>query len=109
LAAQSAVKIAIEKQGWYRVYQDELVAAGLDPAVDPRGLRLYLHGHEQPIQVHNATPGRFDVGDFVEFHGVGQDTLYTDQHVYWLVAAGDGGMRVPVLNRPAVPPLLGMA
>ena len=41
IASQPGIKIGIREQGWYRVSQPELVAAGLDPGVDPRRLRLF--------------------------------------------------------------------
>jgi hypothetical protein len=51
LAGSRAVKIYIQEEGWYRVTQPELVAAGLDPAVNPRFLQLFVDGQEQPILV----------------------------------------------------------
>jgi Peptidase family C25 len=101
LAAGPAVKIDICEDGWYRVYQEDLVAAGLDPSTAPESIRLYLHGHEQRVQVHNALPRRFDHGDFLEFYGQSQDTPSTGCHVYWLVAGRSGGERVPVLESSA--------
>ncbi|MGH8067686.1 MAG: C25 family cysteine peptidase [Candidatus Entotheonellia bacterium] len=100
LAAQPAVKIAVREEGWYRVSQEALVTAGLDPASDPHGLRLYLQGREQAIQVHSALPGRFGPGDSIEFYGYGQDTPSSDQHIYWLVAGGGGGARIAVVDSP---------
>ena len=49
LAAQKAVKISVNHEGWYRVTQPELVRAGIDPKVDPRMLQLYVDGKESPI------------------------------------------------------------
>jgi subtilisin-like proprotein convertase family protein len=103
LAAKPAVKISIHDEGWYRIYQSDLVAAGFDATVDPAGLGLYLQGQEQAIQVHNAVPGRFGAGDFIEFYGIGQNTAHTDRHIYWLVVGESGGERVPVLERSAEP------
>src|SRR5205085_6975232 len=42
LAARAAIKIGVRAPGWYRVTQPALLAAGLDPQVDPRTLRLYV-------------------------------------------------------------------
>ena len=54
IASQLGVKIGVRVAGWYRVPQPTLVAAGLDPNVDPTTLRLYLEGIEQPILVTGA-------------------------------------------------------
>ncbi|MGH8067685.1 MAG: C25 family cysteine peptidase [Candidatus Entotheonellia bacterium] len=103
LAAQSSVKLGIRDAGWYQVTYEELAAAGFDPAVDPKNLRLFLHGHEQAIQVHAAQAGTFAPGDAIQFYGEGQDTPSTDQQIYWLVAGGWGGQHVPVIDSPAEP------
>ena len=54
LAERSAVKLSVRQEGWYRVTQAELVAAGLDPGVDPRLLHLYVDGHEIPILIDRS-------------------------------------------------------
>jgi subtilisin-like proprotein convertase family protein len=103
LAAQPAVKISVNQNGWHQVRYEALVEAGLDPTVDPRSLRLYRHGREVAIQVRNALPDRFTTGDRIEFYGEEQDTPNTDASVYWL-RAGDGvGLRVPILDRRGEP------
>src|SRR4249919_872475 len=51
LAGAGAVKIAVRGAGWVRVGQPALVAAGLDPSVDPGRLQLYADGVEQAIVV----------------------------------------------------------
>ena len=57
LAARPAVKILIQHEGWYRVTQAELVAAGLPASADPRFLRLFTQGIEQPIRITGASEG----------------------------------------------------
>jgi hypothetical protein len=94
LASGSAVKLWVREAGWYRVGQAELLAAGLDPGVDPRRLKLYAEGQEQPMQVEGERDGRLDPGDGIEFFGVGLDTPSTDQRVYWLTASPGRGQRV---------------
>ena len=51
IAAQTALKIAINKDGWYRVTQPELVTAGLNPPSDKHTLQLFVDGTEQAIRV----------------------------------------------------------
>ncbi len=94
LAAQQAVKIGVRARGWYRVSQPVLLAAGLDPQVDPRTLRLYLEGVEQALLVKGAGDGHFDPSDVIEFYGVGVDTPSTDTAVYWLTGGSGTGLRV---------------
>src|SRR5262245_8997070 len=75
LAAMPAVKIVVRATGWTRVLQPELVAAGVDPAVDPARLRLYADGVEQAIHITGNGDTRFDANEALEFHGVARDTL----------------------------------
>ena len=96
LAAQKAVKIGVTHAGWYRVTQPELVAAGLDPRVNPRTLRLYAEGIERAIVVTGEGDGRFDSSDAIEFYGTGLDTPFTDTRVYWLVGGGLPARRITV-------------
>ena len=94
LAAQPGVKIYIKEDGWYRVGEPELVAAGLSPGVDPRYLQLYADGEEQSLMVTGSNDGRFDEEDAIEFYGTGLDTPFTDAHVYWLVVGSRPGRRL---------------
>jgi signal peptidase I len=98
LAAQSAVKLLIRGPGWYRARQPELIAAGLDPAIDPRRLQLFVNGQQIPVIVSGEEDGRFDSTDSVEFYGVGVDTPWTDARVYWLVQGAEPGQRIAVLE-----------
>jgi hypothetical protein len=90
--AQAAIKIAVRETGWYRLAQPELIAAGLDPGVDPRRLTLRSDGVEVRMRVTGESDGRFDARDSVEFYGTGIDTPSTDARIYWL-RAGEGPHR----------------
>jgi hypothetical protein len=94
LAGSFAIKMSVTERGWYRVTQAELVAAGLDPKVNPRFLRLFVDGKEQPIRVKGQSDGRFGKNDFIEFYGEGIDTLSTDTRVYWLVVGETRSKRI---------------
>jgi hypothetical protein len=98
-----AVKIVVRATGWTRVGQPELVAAGMDPAVDPARLRLYADGIEQAIQLTGNGDARFDADETLEFYAVARDTLWTDAHTYWLVTGPTtpSGKRVPLVANPA--------
>ena len=96
LAAHPAVKIMVDHEGWYRAAQPDLVAAGLDPNADPRNLRLFVEGVEQPMVIAGASagPGGFGATAAIEFYGTGMDTPSTGTRVYWLIAGGHLGLRV---------------
>jgi uncharacterized repeat protein (TIGR01451 family) len=95
LAANPAVKIYVQHEGWYRVTQPQLIAAGMSPSTDPSLLTLYAEGVEQPISIVGAGPGGFGPQAAIEFYGTGIDTFYSDKRVYWLVAGNRPGLRIP--------------
>lgn len=94
IAARQAIKLSVNQEGWYRVTQPELIAAGLDQRIDPRVLQLYAGGQELPFIVKGEEDGQFDPSDAVEFYGIGLDTAATDTRVYWLAAGSDPGRRI---------------
>lgn len=95
LASQPAVKIFVKGEGWYRVTQPELMAAGLNPNLDPRFLQMFVDGREIPIHVSAGKSGSFDSLASVEFYAIGMDTQATDARVYWLAPAATEGKRIP--------------
>ncbi len=97
LAAQNAVKVLVDHEGWYRITQPELVAQGLSATVDPAFLRMFAEGIEQPIRITGAEEG-FGPQATVEFYGTGIDTPYSDKRVYWLIAGDQPGKRIPRRN-----------
>src|SRR6266571_5013276 len=102
LAAGRAVKLGVQAEGWYRVSQADLVAAGFDARVNPRYLQLFADGVEVPLLVLGEQDGRFDPSDAIEFYGLGLDTPWTDTRTYWLVAESREGQRVSwAPSRPA--------
>jgi len=94
LASQPAVKIAVKNEGWYRVTQAELAAAGFNINVDPRMLQLFVDGRELRIIVQGEQDGRFDTADSVEFYGMGVESPFSASRVYWLAAGSQPGVRV---------------
>ena len=93
LASGAAVKIAVRQAGWYRVTQPELVAAGLNPNVDPNLLQLYADGVEQTI-LQNGSKTQFGADSSIEFYGTGMDTPTSETHTYWLVVGSQPGKRL---------------
>src|SRR5665213_974916 len=108
LAAMPGIKLGIRGAGWVRVSQPALLAAGLNPAVDPGRLRLFADGIEQSIRVTGNGDATFDAGEAIEFYGVGRDTLWTDTRTYWLIegAPGTTGQPLPLVanTRGNAPP-----
>jgi hypothetical protein len=100
LAGSPGLKLFIQEEGWYRVTQPELVAAGLDPRINPRYLQLYVDGQEQAILLNVRKDGQFGSQDSLEFYGTGLDTAFTETRVYWLVVGTKPGKRI---NPPSPP------
>ncbi len=94
LAARPAVKIFVDHEGLYHITQPQLVAAGLDPAVEARSLHLFAEGVEQPMRITGATSG-FGPQAAIEFYGTAIDTPFSGQRVYWLMSSGQPGLRIP--------------
>ena len=99
LAAHPAIKILVQREGWYRITQAELAAAGLDNSVDPKYLQLFAEGREQSIRITGASdgPGGFGAESSIEFYATGIDTPYSNTRVYWLVVGDKAGKRVAQL------------
>ncbi len=93
LASGRTVKIVIDHEGWYRIGQSELAAAGFRTGTNLRGLQLFADGREQPFRLVAAGDGRSSF-DAIEFYGTGTDTPWTDRKVYWLMAGSTTGKRL---------------
>ncbi|HKA18417.1 MAG TPA: C25 family cysteine peptidase [Blastocatellia bacterium] len=91
LAGQSAVKLSVKREGFYRVSGADLFAAGLDPKAKPEKIQLYVDGIQVPIKVDTDNEGRIAS---VEFYGIGLDTAATDTRVYWLIEGAQAGLRI---------------
>jgi hypothetical protein len=103
IASQPAIKMSVRQEGWYKLTQPELVAAGLNPGVDARLLQLFVDGQEQALNVVGARDAEFGSGAAIEFYGVGLDTPSTDTRVYWLVAGTTPGKRVQQVKEQGIP------
>ncbi|GAC1446431.1 MAG: hypothetical protein NVSMB56_05040 [Pyrinomonadaceae bacterium] len=98
IVAQRAVKIGIKRNGWYRVAQRDLIAAGFDPEAYSNFLQLYVDGQEVPIIVSNERTGVFGANDYIEFYGLGLNTPTADTHIYYLIAGARPGRRIATFN-----------
>jgi len=93
VAAQPGVKIAVKRDGWYRVTQAQMAAVGFNPAVDIRNLQLFVDGQEVAINT-SQSGGLFGASDYIEFFGRGLDIPSTDVRTYYLIAGASPGKRV---------------
>jgi parallel beta-helix repeat protein len=101
LDAGHTIKLAVKREGFYRVAQAELIADGLDTSVDPRRLQLFAGGREQAINVTGESDGRLDAGDALEFYGQGLDSPFSDARTYYLVTGAKPGRRITRVTSPA--------
>ena len=94
IANDYSFKLAVKQEGWYRVPQSALIAAGLGSNIDPRKLQLFVDGEEVPILVAGESDGLFNGADSVQFYGMGINSAVTNERVYWLVAGRTNGLRI---------------
>lgn len=105
IAAQSGLKIGIKKDGWYRVTKVQMAAAGFDPTVEIRNLRLFADAQELAINTNHQS-GPFSSNDYIEFFGRGLDLPSTDTRTYYLIAGTTPGKRVRGQNELDEPPVI---
>jgi peptidase C25-like protein len=93
LAAQPAMKVLVQKDGWYRVSFASLRKAGFGVSAKtvPR-LQLFTDAMQVPVQVERGA---------LEFYGQALDTHTADTRTYWLVAGKSRGLRIGVLRAGA--------
>jgi hypothetical protein len=85
--SQPGVKIAVRKEGLYRVTRDQLQAGGFNVNSDPNLWQVYAEGVEQAIIVGpNA--------GYIEFYGKGVDTVESDTAIYYLLTGPAAGKRI---------------
>ena len=103
LALQKAIKIAIRREGFYRITQPELVAAGFEANVNPQLLQLYADGKEIPVNVVAGKGNLFDATSAIEFYAIGLNTQASDKRIYWLVVGTQPGKRIEKLKTELAP------
>ncbi|NOZ78467.1 MAG: hypothetical protein GXP48_04660, partial [Acidobacteria bacterium] len=101
IAGSPGVKLLVDHEGLYRVTRAQLAQAGFDPGPDPTSLELFSGGHEHAMRLTGMADGRFDMGDAIEFYGVGVDTPFTGHNVYWLTDGLAPGERIQVVHGAA--------
>lgn len=89
-------RIPVSTDGWYRVTQPQLIAAGLaSNQVVGAGLRLFTRTQEVAILV--STTNVMGAGDAFYFYGLQHDGPHSRTNVYWL-GLGSGGRRVQTIS-----------
>ncbi|MBI5303655.1 MAG: hypothetical protein HY868_16080 [Chloroflexi bacterium] len=99
--ASGDFKIAVNQNGIYRLTFAALTAAGVPASVDPRTFKIKKNDTEIPIQVANESAGVFNSSVYIDFYGLGLNTVYTDTNIYWLSYGGSNGARMS--TRDATP------
>ncbi len=81
IANTPALKIGVRSNGWYRIIQSEMSAAGFDTSADAGNLRMFVNASEIAISVSRDT-GPLLSSDYIEFWGEGVDLPSTDTQIY---------------------------
>jgi hypothetical protein len=112
---QQYYKAQTAEDGIYRITYDELVSAGLVPALtNPQNFQLFHRGEQVAITVFGQADVSFDPGDYIEFYGSKNDgtldqrlykspdllphnhyNLYSDTTAYFLTVGAVPGKRIP--------------
>ena len=100
------VKVEVAHDGVFRIDRGWFAARSVDAGeIDPRTLRLFHLGSEQPLQVFGQEDGSFDESDYLLFVGRfrrdktpeegGKDfeSIYGRENPYWLTWGGEAGRR----------------
>lgn len=86
-------KIALDRDGIYRLTCAQLADAGINSAaLDLSTLKILKQGAELALRVQGA--GACDGSDYVEFFGQAATTKYTNTNIYWLTFGGAAGKRM---------------
>ncbi len=107
-AAGPGLEIETRGAGLVEVGAAELLAAGLDPGVDPRSLGLTRQGGDVALRIEGEADGRLDAGDRLRFWSRAHEDRYTDREVY-LLAPGPGPRAAALAAAPGAAPVFGDA
>jgi len=119
----SYLKFYVIEDGIYRINKSDFVNAGINPnSINPRTVKLFYKGNQQPIYFEGEQDGVFNDSDYFDFHGkrnyggltitykefggtnvVDYITdeyfnLYSDTNVYWVGWGGNYGLRFDEFN-----------
>lgn len=118
-------KIPTARHGVYQLDYLALSTSGIDMnRLNPRDIRVYHRGKEIPIYINGEEDGSFDIQDYIQFFGKGNDgaldrllydepemmpnpyyNTHSDTTAYFLtITPGISGKRIPVEPFPQHPP-----
>jgi hypothetical protein len=97
IAGKAGAKILIERSGWYRIAQPDLVAAGFDVSKDPLFYQLFVDGSELPLLINGGSMGRLDPSDSIEFYAAAVDSPSSNQRAFFLTSGNQPGRRLAQL------------
>lgn len=96
-SVDSGWRVTVSRDGICRI-TDAIDFTG----VDPRTISVYCLGQEIPIYIHGEEDAEYNDGDYIEFpcskyrNPDDTDNKFTDTGVYWVVAGGITGLRIPI-------------
>ncbi|HSS20331.1 MAG TPA: C25 family cysteine peptidase [Pyrinomonadaceae bacterium] len=93
LEQRPGVKLSVSREGWYRVTQPELMAAGMDAHMDATHLQLYVNGRAIPLK-QSGDGVHLTGDDYIEFYGQGLDSTTDAARTYFLTLADGVGTRI---------------
>lgn len=112
---QAYLKMYVVNDGIYRINKTDFSSAGVNPdVIDPRTVKVYYKGNQQPIYFFGEEDGVFNDADYLDFYGkrnyggltntYNADNqlfyatdeyynIYSDTSVYWIGWGGAYGTR----------------
>ncbi|MFC2093537.1 C25 family cysteine peptidase [Bacteroidota bacterium] len=112
------LKLYVIDDGIYRINKSDFINAGINPnTINPRTVKLFYKGNQQPLYFKGEQDGVFNDSDYIDFYGKknfgGLTTtykesggtnivdyitdefydLYSDTSVYWIGWGGNYGLR----------------
>ncbi|WP_129672585.1 C25 family cysteine peptidase [Candidatus Chloroploca sp. Khr17] len=96
--ATEALVITVTKGGIQHLTGATLLAAGLDPAVDPNRLWLHYAGHIIPLEVDDGGDQRLDPTDSLRFYAPPPGDRWNLTAHYWLTVEATAGPRFTSRN-----------
>lgn len=111
-------KLAIIRDGTYRISYNNLVSYGIAPSlINPKTIKVFSKGKQLPLFVKGEDDLAFNQNDYIEFYAernygssryrdivdTGEDYLnyldrYSDTAFVWLSYDGEDGLRIPTQN-----------
>ncbi len=88
-------KLTINENGIYKLTYNDLESSKFSiSTLNPEHLHLYNRGIEIPIFIDGEQDGKFDALDYILFYGEKNNTIFSNDNIYWLVAEETNGKRV---------------